>query len=165
MYIFGIVDNDFVMDEQYYYGEDLLVFLFFFIENYLLQGGQFYDVDENFYDFELGIDYEYSNIGSVLIGVLVEEILGFDFNDYCKVVIFSFLELLYIFWWLDEILGWIVIFYDDIGGQNEFIVYYINVDYFNGGFWIIVRDFYKIVVVFVSDGQFMGVSLLKFVIV
>ncbi len=157
----GIADNDSVMDEQYYYGEDPPVSLSFFIENYLSQGGQFYDADENFYDFEPGTDYEYSNIGSALIGVLVEEISGLDFNDYCKAAIFSPLELSHTSWRLDEILGRIVTPYDDIGGQNEPIAHYTNADYPNGGLRTTARDLHKIAAALASDGQLTGVSLLK----
>jgi CubicO group peptidase (beta-lactamase class C family) len=157
----AIADNDSVMDEQYYYGEDPPISLSFFIENYLSQGGQFYDAEENFYDFEPGTDYEYSNIGSALIGVLVEEISGLDFNAYCKAEIFSPLALSHTSWRLDEIAGRIVTPYDEVRGQNESIDHYTNADYPNGGLRTTARDLHKIAAAIAGDGQFAGVSLLK----
>jgi len=62
----GIADGS-ALDDQYYYGEDSPVELGFFLENYLVSGGDFYNASENFYNFEPGTKHEYSNIGNALI--------------------------------------------------------------------------------------------------
>lgn len=89
------------LDDQYYYGEDSPVELNSFLTNYLTPSGSFYNASENFYDFSPGSDYEYSNIGNALIGLLVEEISGMSFNEYCKQNIFNPLGMNETYWRLD----------------------------------------------------------------
>jgi len=87
---FGKVDADGpAMDDQYYYGKDSPVALNNFMKQYFTPGGKYYDDYENFYDFEPGTEFEYSNIGRALTAVLLERITGQDFNTYCKNNIFK----------------------------------------------------------------------------
>lgn len=157
----GIADNDPLLDEQYYYSRDPDISLSYFIENYLSPEGEFYDNEENFYNFEPGTEYAYSNIGSALIGVLVENITGQDFNAYCKENIFSVLEMQSTSWRLDEINQPIVTPYDYINGQNQAIQHYTNADYPNGGLRSTVKDFHKLLAALANEGQFGDVQLLK----
>ncbi len=139
----GIADGS-ALDGQYYYGEDSPVELSFFLENYLVPGGRFYNARENFHDFEPGTDHEYSNIGSALIGVLVEEISGLDFNTFCKQNIFSPLGMQETFWRLDEIRQTIATPYDeDNRGRLKAITQYTFTDYPNGGLRSTARDMFK----------------------
>jgi len=112
----GIEDGS-ALDDQYYYGEDSPISLAFFLENYLVAGGAFYNANENFYGFEPGTRHRYSNIGNALIGLLVEQISGIDFNTYCKQNIFNPLEMSNTFWRLDEISQTIVTPYDYENGD------------------------------------------------
>jgi CubicO group peptidase (beta-lactamase class C family) len=149
----AIADNDPVLDGQYYYGQDPPVSLSFFITNYLASGGAFYDADENFYDFEPGTEYEYSNIGSALIGLLVEEVSGMDFNTYCQQRIFAPLGMEHTAWRLDEIAQTIVTPYDYRAGQNRPIPHYTNADYPNGGLRSTARDMFKLLSALALGGQ------------
>ena len=54
-----------------------------------MPGGAHYDETDNFHAFDPGTQHEYSNVGSALIGFLVAEISGLDFNEYCKQNIFQ----------------------------------------------------------------------------
>lgn len=78
----GIADGS-ALDSQYYNEVDSPVDLGDFLESYLVPGGTNYNASENFHDFSPGSDHEYSNVGSALIGHLVEEISGMSFNAYC----------------------------------------------------------------------------------
>lgn len=148
----GIADGS-ALDDQYYYGEDSPVELNFFLENYLVPNGGFYNASENFYNFSPGTDYEYSNIGNALIGLLVEHISGMSFNAYCRQNIFSPLGMNETYWRLDEISQTIVQPYNFIKGQFETIQHYTFTDYPNGGLRSTGRDMFKFLRAFVNNGK------------
>ena len=60
-----------------------------FVEGYLRPGGLWYDAEANFLDTPPGSTFEYSNIGFALLGLLVEQVTGMDFSDYCRANIFE----------------------------------------------------------------------------
>ncbi|MFK7784321.1 MAG: serine hydrolase domain-containing protein [Crocinitomicaceae bacterium] len=157
----GIADNDVVMDAQYYYNQDPPISLASFIENYLEVGGTFYDEYDNFHDFEPGTQFEYSNIGSAVIGVLVENISGLDFNTYCKDNIFTPLGMTNTSWRLNEITQTIVTPYDFLNGSNQVIQHYTNTDYPNGGLRTTVQDLHKLLIAFENAGMSNGHPLLE----
>ncbi|MEM1328257.1 MAG: serine hydrolase domain-containing protein [Bacteroidota bacterium] len=156
----AIADGN-ALDDQYYYGEDSPVELGSFMESYFIPGGNFYDASDNFYDFEPGTDYEYSNTGNALIGLLVEEISGMNFNAYCKQHIFNPLDMTQTYWRLDEINQTIVQPYDYINGDYEEIQHYTFTDYPNGGLRSTSRDLYKFLTAFVNDGLANNYQLLS----
>ena len=147
----GIADGS-ALDSQYYYGEDPQISLSFFLENYLVPGGSFYNAKENFYDFEPGTKHEYSNEGNALIGLLVEEISGTDFSAYCKDYIFKPLNMNNSFWRLDEISQTIVQPYNYANRTFEAIEHYTFTDYPNGGLRSTGRDLHKFLSAFVQGG-------------
>lgn len=147
----GIADGN-VLDDQYYYGEDSPIQLDHFCENYFVSTGAYYDADENFHDFEPGSAYEYSNMGNALIGVLVEQISGMDFNNYCKQNIFVPLEMTNTFCRLDEINQTIVQPYNYVNGAYEAIQHYTFTDYPNGGLRSTGKDMFKFISAFVQEG-------------
>ncbi|PHR74181.1 MAG: hypothetical protein COA67_02100 [Lutibacter sp.] len=140
------------LDDQYYYGEDSPVELNSFLTNYLTPSGSFYNASENFYNFSPGSDYEYSNIGNALIGLLVEEISGMNFNNYCKQNIFNPLGMYETYWRLDEISQTIVQPYNYINGQYEAIQHYTFTDYPNGGLRSTGKDMFKFLKAFINNG-------------
>lgn len=156
----GIADGS-ALDDQYYYGQDSPVTLAYFIENYLVPTGEFYAADENFHDFEPGTRHEYSNIGSALIGVLVEEISGMGFNEYCKQHIFNPLGMSHTAWRLDEITQIIVQPYNYKSGDYEAIEHYTNADYPNGGLRSTARDLHTLFSVFIQEGKANNHQLLE----
>jgi CubicO group peptidase (beta-lactamase class C family) len=138
----GIADGS-ALDSQYYYGQDSPIALAEFMENYLTPNGLFYNANENFHDFEPGTQHEYSNVGSALIGVLVEAISGMEFNAYCKANIFTPLGMGDTFWRLDEINQPIATPYDFNNGSLQAIEHYTFTDYPNGGLRSTGRDMFK----------------------
>ncbi len=156
----GIADGA-ALDDQYYYGEDSPVELTDFLANYLTPNGEFYDKKDNFHDFAPGSQHEYSNIGAALIGALVTEIAGMDFNDYCKQHIFNPLGMTNTAWHLADINQFIVQPYDYINGKNEMIEQYTFTDYPNGGLRSTAGDMFKFLSAFVQNGQSNDYQLLK----
>lgn len=149
------------LDDQYYYGEDSPVALDFFMENYLVPNGKFYDAYENFSSFEPGSEYIYSNIGSALLAVLVEEISGLDFNEYCKQNIFNPLEMNNTFWRLGDITQPIVQPYRYRNRRFEEIQHYTFKDYPNGGLRSTSRDLHTFLTAFVNGGVSNNYKLLS----
>jgi CubicO group peptidase (beta-lactamase class C family) len=145
------------MDNHYYYGEDSPIALGSFLENYLVPGGSDYNSRENFYDFEPGTEYEYSNIGTALIAYLVERISGTDFNSYCKQNVFAPLGMSSTFWRLSEINQTIVTPYEG----DEAVQNYTFTDYPNGGLRTTPRDLFKFAQAFVQGGSANNHQLLE----
>jgi CubicO group peptidase (beta-lactamase class C family) len=156
----GIADGS-ALDDQYYYGKDSPIALGHFLENYLVQGDSFYSAKENYHDFTPGTVHEYSNIGNTLIGLLVEEISGVDFNTYCKQNIFIPLGMNNTHWRLDEITGTIVQPYNYTKRKYEVIQHYTFTDYPNGGLRSTSSDLFKFLSAFVNQGQSNSYELLK----
>lgn len=148
----GIADGN-ALDGQYYYGKDSPVALSFFLENYLVSGRKFYNASENFYNFEPGTRHEYSNTGNALIGLLVEEIAGVDFNTYCKQNIFAPLGMNNTHWRLDEISQTIVQPYNYARREYEEIQHYTFTDYPNGGLRSTATDMFTFLSAFVQGGK------------
>lgn len=156
----GIADSD-ALDGQYYFNEDSPIALGSFMQDYLSTSGNLYNAGENFHNFAPGSQHEYSNVGNALIGVLVEQISGLDFNTYCKQNIFGPLGMTNTFWRLDEISGTIVTPYDFVSGEYEPIRQYTFTDYPNGGLRSTASDLFKFFRAFVREGQANGVELLE----
>ena len=156
----GIADGS-ALDNQYYYGEDSPVALKYFLENYLVAGGEFYNEKENFYDAEAGSDFQYSNVGNALIGLLVQEISGLDFNDYCKQNIFTPLGMNNSHWRLDETTETIVTPYERKFGKYKEIEHYTFTDYPNGGLRSNCRDLHTFLSTFALGGTQNGYQLLQ----
>lgn len=149
------------LDGQYYYEEDSPTPLDEFLEGYLVPGGEFYNEDENFHDFEPGTAHEYSNEGSALIAVLVERLSKEDFNSYCKQNIFEPLGMSNTSWRLDEISQTIVQPYNYSGGEYELVKHYTFTDYPNGGLRSTTKDLFKLFSAFVQKGKVDDYQLLS----
>lgn len=149
------------LDDQYYYGKDSPTPLDEFLESYLVPGGSNYSETENFYDFEPGTEHEYSNEGSALIAVLVQEISGKGFNAFCKEEIFDPLGMDHTSWRLDEINGVIVQPYEYKSRSYDAIGHYTFTDYPNGGLRSTAQDMHRFFQAFANGGMSQGYSLLS----
>ena len=114
----GIKDNWSVMP---YYNGDSELELGYYLQEYLMPGGEYYSSNSNFTNSIPGTNYSYSNIGAALIGFLVEQISNQSFNEYCNENIFEPLEMDNSFWLLSEIedLNQVAIPYQFVGGTGN----------------------------------------------
>jgi len=96
----GIQDNWNVMS---YYNGDSDLELSYYLNQYFSPGGEFYSSNLNFSNLMPGTNYQYTNNGIALMGLLVEEISNQSFNDYCNENIFEPLAMENAFWFLSEI--------------------------------------------------------------
>lgn len=146
------------LDGQYYDDKDSPVPLASFLQDYLVPGGQYYDAKDNFYDFEPGTEYEYSNTGCALIAVLVEVLSGTDFNTYCRQHIFAPMGMQHTYWKLGEVpQAQLVSPYD--GGSR--IAHYTFTDYPNGGLRSTVQDMRRLLAAYCNGGMHGNTRLLK----
>ena len=114
----GIKDNWNVMP---YYDGDPELELGFFLEQYLISNGDFYNSNLSFSNNIPGTQYIYSNIGAALIGYLVEVISNISFHEYCNINIFEPLEMENTAWYLNEVydLDQLAIPYVLTGGNGD----------------------------------------------
>ena len=96
----GIKDNWSVMT---YYDGDSTYELSSYVYDYFHPQGTLYNPNLNFNNSSPGTTFEYSNNAVALIGLLVEQLSGDSFNNYCRQNIFEPLEMNDTFWFLSEI--------------------------------------------------------------
>ena len=73
-----------------------------FLSNYLTPGGSYY-AQGNFYNYPPGNQWNYASGDAGLLALMVENITGNTFNDYCKDNIFSPLSMNSASWFLDRL--------------------------------------------------------------
>jgi CubicO group peptidase (beta-lactamase class C family) len=72
------------------------------LQDYLIPGGQYYDLHRNFRR-EPGTERYYTNVGFGLVGYLVEIISGMSFDKYCEINIFEPLDMTETSWFLRDL--------------------------------------------------------------
>ena len=155
------IDDGAVIDDHYYYGMDSPIELDYFIENYLVPGGIYYNANQNFHRFAPGTEYSYSNEGNTLIGVLVQYISGIDFNEYCKQNIFDPLEMNNTFWKLSEVDQPKVIPYEYRRNELDAIEHYTFTDYPNGGLRSTPENMFRLLSALTMNGVYQDIEILE----
>jgi CubicO group peptidase (beta-lactamase class C family) len=84
----GINDNWNLLDQYYIDGGDSPIPLGNFLEGYLQPGGEYYGA-RNWLAWEAGDRFFYSNVGSALLGGMVEDVTGRTFEEYSNTEIFD----------------------------------------------------------------------------
>ena len=113
----GIKDNWSVMP---YYDGDPEIDLGYYLEQYLVPGGEFYSANSNYSNAQPGTNYRYSNMGVALIGFLVEVLSGQPFNEFCNVHIFEPLGITNAGWFLSEVnINEVALPYEISGGNGN----------------------------------------------
>jgi CubicO group peptidase (beta-lactamase class C family) len=159
----GIADGS-VLDDLYYDGYDSPLPIDYFAEEYLVPGGSFYNATENFRNFEPGTQYEYSNAGSTLMAVLVQEISSQDFDNYCKNKIFTPMGMTQTFWKLNKAKQSnfpLVTPYNYVNNQFDPIDQYAFTHFPSGGLRSTGRDMMKFFSALANDGEFNLTHLLN----
>ena len=143
------------LDDQYYYGEDSPIKLDYYLKNYFTPKAEFYSAD-NFHNFKPGTQYEYTNEGNALIGLLVEQISGVDFAQFTQENIFKPLGMINSHWRLKNIQAPIVTLYDN----GQYVENFTFTDYPNGGLRSNTRDMHKFLAMLGNQGSFSGIQIL-----
>ena len=159
----GIKDN---WDFMPYYEGDSPLDLNYYLNQYLTPGGEFYNSNLNFTDSMPGTSWRYSNIGTALIGLLVEEISGQLFNEYCNENIFEPLEMDNSYWFLSEIenLNQVALPYQLTEGSPDTLMELENYgysDYPSGQLRTTSNNLAKFMSAFINNGIYNGVEILE----
>ena len=88
--------------ENYIETGDPTTTLAYFVENYFVEGGEYYSIG-NYYSGTPGTYFHYSNFGSALNGFLVEPITGLSFNQLAQDSLLEPLEMFKSAWFLNEL--------------------------------------------------------------
>lgn len=98
----GVLDNDTPMEGYYTDGGDPDLTLDTTVRRYFDPAGADYDASGNFADRAPGAEFEYSNMGSALVGWLVERATGTAFDGRTATGIFGPLGMETTSWWLSD---------------------------------------------------------------
>jgi CubicO group peptidase (beta-lactamase class C family) len=143
-------------------GADSPISLADLMKGYLTPGGAYYDPIENFDSNPPGTNSEYSNMGIVLAGYLVEVISGVPFDQYCRDHIFAPLGMNKTSWRLAGIDQSILAMpYNK--NDSGYIPYgqYGEPDYPDGMLRTSVNELAHFIIAYMQGGQFEGRQILK----
>lgn len=74
-----------------------------FLSGYLLEGGELYDREENFWKDKPESLFRYCNVGYALLGLIIEEVTGVTFKEFLDKEIFVPLGMNQSYWFLADI--------------------------------------------------------------
>ena len=140
------------------YGTDCSMTLAQFFNNVFTNTGTYFSTN-NFSNSDPGSNEDYSNLGSALLGYLVERITLTSFDDYCKNKIFIPLGMTKTEWRLANtpIAELAIPYSPDITNSNP---HYTFPDYPNGGLRTNVLDLSKFLRVIIQNGTLNGIQIL-----
>lgn len=141
------------------FGTDCTMTLEQFFNNVFLPNGPYYSSD-NFSIHRPGTHEDYSNLGSALVGYLVERITQTPFDVYCKNTIFAPLGMTKTEWRLSHtpISELAIPYSEEITNSNP---HYTFPDYPNGGLRTTVLDLSKFLSLVIQDGTYKGIQVLS----
>ena len=159
----GIKDNWNFMP---YYNGDSPLELDYYLNQYFTPEGDFYDSDLNFTDYTPGTSFSYSNNGVALIGLLVEEISGQSFDEYCIENIFDPLGMDDAYWFLSEIenLNKVAFPHQLAPGLTSSLSVLENYgysDYPAGQLRTTSNNLAKFMITFMNNGMYNGIEILN----
>lgn len=132
-----------------------------YLHDYLVEGGQYYS-KESYSNIKPGESYDYSNIGATLLALVVEQVSGTDYNNYCKVHIFEPLGMnRTTFFYSETPKEEMAIPYLDVNDLNPENPFNSYPDYPDGHLITTVEDLSKFLRAYIMDGIFNGYQLLK----
>jgi CubicO group peptidase (beta-lactamase class C family) len=143
-------------------GADSPISLAELTKGYLTPGGAYYDPRANFKPAAPGRVADYSNMGTVLAGYLVESISGVPFDRYCKEQIFIPLGMDATSWRLNGIdRSMLAMPYDK--SSSGYVPYgqYGEPDYPDGMVRTSVKELGYFLILYIQGGQYNGQRILK----
>ena len=95
----SIKDNWNVLPNHDYVGDSPIALDSFLVE-YLMPGGDFYNIYTSYYDEKPNTNFHYSNVAFTILALIVENISGMSFDEYCQANLFSKLDMEDVSWFL-----------------------------------------------------------------
>ena len=155
----GIRDN---WSQMPYADGDSLFALGEYLEGYLVEGGEWFNADDNFYANMPGTVNEYGNIATALAGFVVESAAETPFDDYCDEHIFEVLSM--------ENTGWHLADFDSASvampyryenGEHVAAGHYGYADYPDGQLRSSVSDLARFLAAVSNQGQLGDAQILS----
>jgi CubicO group peptidase (beta-lactamase class C family) len=136
-----------------------------YLKDYLTHEGKLYSAKDNFLEDAPGTTYTYSNTGFGLVGLLVEQISGMPFDQYCKTAIFEPLGMGHSAWLfknVDTEEMAIPYGYNDLLRQPKPYGFYGYPTYPDGALKTSVNEYARFLSIFINEGKtFEGGQFLK----
>ncbi len=157
----SIADNGGLLGSLVTWGGDSPITLDSLLKNYFTPGGIYYNSALNFVNAAPGTVWQYSNVGSALIGYLVETISGKSFEQYCQDSIFIPLGMDETSWFLSNLnTNHIALPYSYSGGSYHSYGHYGMVTYPAGQLRTSAVQFARHLISFMQKGQIDGIRIL-----
>ena len=132
-----------------------------FMVGYFTPGGEWYDSVRNFTADTPGTSYLYSNLGTALLGYLVEAATGTTLDDHCENEIFAPLAMSDTGWHLSDFAaGDVAMPYESVGGQFYEWGHYGYPDFPNGQLRSSAADLARFLAAWASGGILDGTRIL-----
>jgi CubicO group peptidase (beta-lactamase class C family) len=157
----SIKDNWNVMGSLYVYGDSPMS-LDTFMKHYYIPGGNYYNATNNFYTYQPGLQWNYSNMAITLAAYIVERVTGDQFSHYCDTAIFNKICMKNTSWLLSGLQDTTLIArpYSWISGAYEDNGLYGYPDYPDGQLRTNVTALARFMTMYMQYGIYNGVRLL-----
>ncbi len=152
------VEEDGIPDFHHFYSNEAPPLILDWLPEYILPNGEHFR-NTVWKDFPPGEKWLYSNIGTSLLGLIVEQISGQDYRDFCKENILEPLEMNSSGFWQEE-LEWDLLV-TPYTNTNYPMDYYICRHYPAGFLSSNLEDFSHFVIAFLNDGEYNGKRILQ----
>ncbi|SOE22397.1 CubicO group peptidase, beta-lactamase class C family [Spirosomataceae bacterium TFI 002] len=144
-------------------GGDSPIELQYFVKNYFLETGEFYNKQTNFHNKAPGAHWDYCNMGYVILGLIIQEVNKKPFEQYMTEDIFLPLGMNDSYWFLRDIP------HDNIARPHELVKkeepkilpHYGYPDFPDGQLRTTVSDYARFLEVFLNEGMANGQQFLK----
>lgn len=152
------VDEDGIPDFHHFYTSEEPPLIREWLPEYILPGGSRYRASV-WKDFPPGEKWLYSNIGTSLLALIVEQISGQDYRDFCKDNILEPLEMANSAFKLNDLDGELLVTpYTD----NNYPMDYYTCRHYPAGFLSTdMEDFSHFAIAILNDGEFKGKRILQ----
>ena len=151
-------DEDRLPDFHHFYSNEEPPHLTDWLPEYIFPGGSHYRVSA-WKDYPPGEKWQYSNIGTSLLGLIVERISQQDYRDFCKENILDPLEMHQSSFWLDELDQEHVV--TPYTNTNNPMYFYTCRHYPAGFLNTNLVDFSHFIIAILNGGEFNGKRILQ----
>ena len=128
-----------------------------FIKDYYAQTGKYYNKGAIFDNTEPGKEEAYANVGTALIGYLVQVISNMPFDEFCKKYIFQPLGMNSTGWFLKDIDKTKLVQLED----NKTYLPQTFPDFPSGQLFTTLNDFSKLIMALMNGGSYKGIKILS----
>jgi CubicO group peptidase (beta-lactamase class C family) len=149
-------------------GGDSPLELIYFVENYFTEGGKYYNPEVNFHEYAPASEFDYCNMGFVILGLIIEQISGLPFSAYMHKEIFRPLQMDNSYWFLREIPHQNIARPHEMHPSTkkdprepEILNHYGYADFPDGQLRTTVADYARFLQLFLNDGKVNGKAFIQ----